>query len=292
LKYKYGGGFRLFCVFSGFRNKWSLMAGWTSFHRNAQASTEAKCDTEELFVTLMHPSRDLKRAAKAEGKLNLKYDVVDVLLSRSCTVCDCLTLTPQLGMRILFLDQQMRVDYTGKDFKFDTFTELKPEYNPYCPCEVICDRRELFDGARVNFDSDYYGVGMLGGLDTAFPLGCGFHFQGTFIGAIVAGRNLYKHEELLSKCVDFCTKEARPIIDVREKQYVAIPMLQVEGRLGWETKCYTKGQLRLVIGYSFTHLWNVPQLRRYHTGIESVSNSSHASTIGLHGGTFGAELLF
>jgi len=266
IDYSWDGGWR---VFAGVRgcDCWDIRGIYTRFIKTGRGSTEARCDNN-LLTTLTHPGTNPNRAQKAEGRLDLDYQVADMSFSRPFKASRTTILRPYFGFRALFLDQKMKVKYEGREF------------------EKLEENGEGLGGpGRVEWKSYYYGVGGNCGMETNIDLLYGFKFLGDCSCSLVAGRTKQSHKQWME---GICKVR----VDVDEKQTMILPGMHVASGFSWEACLFQSSWIVFRAMYEMNLWLHTPQLRRYDGDNDGVSNSATAGTIGLHGGTFELRILF
>lgn len=217
-----------------------------------------------LKPTLWHPKFGEDRAEKARASNRITYQTLDVLTSRPFCPSDCIGMRPFFGVRLVWLDQDEHVKYSGK-------RDFTPSKGP----------------GKIKWDADTSGIGLHAGLDTHIYVCDGLSVYGSFAGSLISGWTRSKefqiHEDVTS---------VLPVVDLKESQCNALPGYNIGTGLCWK-RDYCNTLLSFTLGYEFTHWFNTPTIRRY------MSDRSEAQSTGLlegetmfHGFTLNCSVLF
>ncbi|NGX42790.1 MAG: hypothetical protein K940chlam7_01078 [Chlamydiae bacterium] len=268
-------GFR---VVAGWRfgcDGWDMRALFTCFHSKAHGSTKAndlEGSRQLLEATLLSQNAKLfaQNAEKASAKNSLDYDVVDLLISKPYCISKTLISRPYLGIRALWMKQNLKAKYIGG------------ENDGESPSLISADEPRI-----VKYNSDWEGAGLHAGLENNVRLcGC-FSLYGNVSGSILAGRNSSQNKQTGFES----SQEKTLILDIKEREYTALPGYQIGAGINWETEwcdiCYV-----INLGYEMTHWLHTPQIRRYSSEDHVGSTSANSGNILLHGITFNANVYF
>lgn len=137
------------------RDHWRLSAEWTYYHNSTHS--ERSIGNSLYFVPYMVNKSFGPNAlggAHAHWSFNMNY--ADLVLSRSFKPSHKFTLTPYMGARAAWIDQDFHIKYIN----------------------VFVNQAPIFPFIRNLNDSNFYGYGMRGGLDAMWELGYGFGLYG------------------------------------------------------------------------------------------------------------------
>ncbi len=184
--FKFGVGYNTTC------DGWDMSAVWTHYHGKASSHDEAEKDDNSTLLTLwsdyntindIQPPLQLAPifATDIQTKWNLKLDLIDIELGLERWYSTRVTLRPHVGLRIAFIDQKFTIQHKGGSWSEgdDQMREVN-----------------LFQNNEVDLENDYKGVGIRGGLDTVWNLGCGWALYGNSAFSILYGRFHIDHDEV------------------------------------------------------------------------------------------------
>ena len=165
--------------------------------------------------------------ARAHWRLNLNMG--DIELGRVCKPSSWLSLRPFLGVRGAVIDQDYHVKYSGGSaFPGDTDS--------------------------VHLDSDFWGVGLRGGLDTLWGLGCGIGIYGNGSVSLLSGHFDVHETEHLNKA-----RITRLNIKSHPSQVVAVADLALG--LQWDYLFNNdRNHFGVKLGWEFNIFFNQNQL--------------------------------
>lgn len=175
-------GFRLGIGYSLPCDCWGMELNWTHFQSHANSTFSSPFNEQDVsvpgplqFFTPAYGYTDLNTQAadaitstKSSWKLHL--DLIDLELGRSICLSECLTIRPHIGVRAAWINQS---------FNIQNFADA-PSLSG-----VIQD---------VHLTNDYEGVGLRGGLDTQWNLGCGLSLYGEAAASVLYGNFNLKSE--------------------------------------------------------------------------------------------------
>lgn len=253
------GGYRLGC------EDWMGKVVYTYYRDTAKGSAKGSVQ-QELEATLLSPSVSFNPFREARGRNKLEYDVVDILIGKSLKFCDKTILTPFFGVRGLWLDQRLSVEYRG---------------NSQLPTN---------GASLLSCKSEFEGAGIHAGMDFTYDLNCGLQVCGHFAGSVLAGRS----------------KSHQLNVNVNENGSLSQVNVDISDHLddsliGWQmgiggryaTDVWDCTSLVLSVGYEMTRWTDVPQLRRWNNSeAKGATNSPSNADILFHGLTLKADLLF
>jgi hypothetical protein len=150
-------GYRVGLGYNIPRDGWDVTADWTHFSTTASNSELAPVGGA-LFPIWQSP--DLNFAStnltQASTFWRLRLNEIDLALGREFFVSKWLTLRPFMGLRTAWLRQKFNVTYTGT--------------NIFGLTGAMSD--------KIQMKNRFWGIGLLGGLDTQWGLGAGFSIYG------------------------------------------------------------------------------------------------------------------
>ncbi|MFI5335032.1 MAG: Lpg1974 family pore-forming outer membrane protein, partial [Chlamydiales bacterium] len=177
---KWAAGFRLALGYNMKHDGWDLDLVWARFNSKGKLNETNECsNTVSNFNPVFLPKEYSNStttgvaAIEAEAKRwKLNLNLLDLELGREFFVSKWLTLRPHMGVRGAWVRQKMGVEYAGGNVA-----------TPY---------QTLLAGANsLDFESmknNFWGVGLRGGLDSNWGLGCGFSIYGKLALSAVWGK--------------------------------------------------------------------------------------------------------
>jgi hypothetical protein len=122
MDFEWGPGFRIKAGY-GFTTQWDLLASWTRFHKESTATAYGEpaapdsAPYTKLLDLVWADAQTFTSGAiwKSRGKYNFQFDQIDVEFGGNYKPAQFLTFRPNLGFRVLILDQY----YTIKDYGSD-----------------------------------------------------------------------------------------------------------------------------------------------------------------------------
>lgn len=170
LSFDWDWGFRLGLGLNLNHDSWDVLLQWTRWRTDASQSFTADAN-QANYPRIGHPDILARETAGTiSSNWELDYDTLDFELSRPFWVSKCVALRPFGGLRSAWINQ--------KDFNTQN-TDLSDTAISF----VNVDQRDRF-----------WGIGIRGGLDAQWGLGCGFSiFNG------LAGNLLYSYHSVTYK---------------------------------------------------------------------------------------------
>lgn len=208
---KWNFGFRVGVGYNTPHDGWDIRLTWLRFTDNGRKSGNSDGD-EVFFPSLLHPkdvAHDLSTlgVTKFKGRWHLRLDQLDLDLGREFFVSKWLTLRPHFGLRTDWIRQK-----------------LQAEYDNFVGTITTTD-------AEAKQKDHWYGIGLEGGLDTQWGLGCGWSLFGNLSAAILYG---FHH-------IDFDTEDELTdfeFIDLDESYRVSHPVLDLSMGIRWDNMFY------------------------------------------------------
>lgn len=163
------GGFRLGIGYDLPCDGWDVVANWTWFRTTAKSHTSSDFAAGEFLLPVWGDGDEFI-ADDIHAKWTLNLNILDVELGREFCVSPCLSLRPFMGIRAAWVDQKYNVFNDGHiDFEFDDVS-------------VAIGSTE-----DIRMKSKFSGVGVRGGLDSEWKVGCGFSLYGQVAASILWG---------------------------------------------------------------------------------------------------------
>lgn len=189
--------------------------------------------------------------------MELKYNTLDLEISRPFFVRKHLSLRPIVGLRAVQIDQEITAKYISNQPPND---DIFPATSPF--------------HSKVEMKNNFRAIGFRGG----FNLGWHIHRRLSIWGKIFASANygefdLKFREEQTALLISFATTP--PLAKDRDQWHTL--KANMEGGIGLEWHTYFdhhKGQLLLSLGYEAVHWFNQNYLRAYDTTAADFENLS------------------
>ncbi|HSX03852.1 MAG TPA: Lpg1974 family pore-forming outer membrane protein [Rhabdochlamydiaceae bacterium] len=170
-------GFRVGAGYKMCHDLWDIYANWTRFHFANRDKTDLGPFRSPVAVSLptLFPFwlpnagafTTLPEAVNsAEARWKVHLDVIDLELAREFFVTDWLTFRPHLGFRTAWINQKLDLEYSAFSSPVTTSTER---------------------AFSVDMKNNFWGIGIIAGLDTNWILGCGFSIYGNVAFSILDG---------------------------------------------------------------------------------------------------------
>jgi len=261
VEYDWDPGFR---IYGGYRwgcDGWDARMIYTYFESDDHDQTINVDETNSLDTYLLH-SLSVPLGFdpdKVAASVDLNYETLDFLFSRSCCVSPSLIARPYFGFRGFWIDRDFDVLYAEES--------------------VI---------RKINWSSDTDGYGIHAGIDWNVNL-CGvcegLGFNAFFAGSLLAAQSEVHHRQ---------SSDSETFVDVKEEQRIALPGYHLGLNFSWDI-CSDCAYVILAAGYEFNYWDGLPQLRRYSESesIENCFGRSGSATNGkllVHGLTVSGEV--
>ena len=198
LDYDYDVGFRVGLDYDMAHDGWDLSLTWLRFYTDA----DAKGGSSSHTISPSQGAPDFatvdaigKTKAKWKGKLNQ----VDLDLGREFFVSKWVTLRPHFGLRSTWIRQNLHATY---NYASIDFADLE-----------------------TNSKNKWWGLGVEGGLDSLWGLGCGFSIYGDLAAAIEYGFHKFKVQNW---------SDDTTVVSMRQSYRVSHPVLDLQLGLRWD----------------------------------------------------------
>ena len=261
---KWNVGFRAGVGYNLPHDGWDLRLTWLRFTDNGRKNIKAD-DDEFIFPTRVHPaelSSFSTTASKMKSRWHLRLNQLDLDLGREFFVSKWLTLRPHFGLRTDWVRQNLDTDY--KNFTFvtpsnDIDTKLK-------------DR--------------WWGMGLEGGLDTQWGLGCGWSLFGNLSAAILYGFHHITYDTNREPGdVDF--------LGLSDRYRVSHPILDLEMGVRWDNMFSNdRFHLGLQLGWEHHIYFSQNQFPVFTDDVAYGSFVSNQGDLTLQGWTLSARFDF
>jgi len=213
-------GFKLGLGYNTTCDGWDFGVVWTWYRGKAHDHIEAEHDDNSSLLPLWSAFDSsiggILFVTDIETNWNLEMNLVDIELGREYWVSKRMTTRPFVGLRVAFLDQEFEIHHKGGSFSENAIPYPQNAFNN-----------------DVDIDNDFKGVGVRGGLDSVFHLGCGWGIYGNLAGSIVYGRFSVDHDESNRLAITPHTKVK--ILETKEHFRVSRAMLDLGLGVQWSS---------------------------------------------------------
>lgn len=250
----YKPGFKASASINSYHDSWALIAAYTWFHSTVEKSQSAPSNGYIHSTWLTSSNDDPVLDQKAKWDLHLSF--LDLQLMRPYNITTCLSLKPNIGVRLGWINQHFRVHHTLDD--------LSP--------------------LTVKNRSDSLGIGPILGLNTDWLLGCGMRFIGNINGAI-----LYTHYRTR---LQENTHQNTVGLNLTNNVHYLRPAVETALGLGWGTY-YSQDRyyFDLSASYNFNVYWN-QNMMRWAKDVENQQTNGGVGNLYLQGLTATARFDF
>lgn len=191
--FKWNFGFKLGLGYSFACDGWDIGFAWTHYRGKASSHDEAEVDNNHILVPLWSAFQGFRTPDSFNQPLPgpfandirtnwvLNVDLIEIPLGREFWASQYFSFRPHVGLCIAFINQSINLEHKGGSFTiFESVsgTVFQPSLND-----------------EVNLFNDYSGVGVRGGFDTNWNVGCGWSLYGNLAASIVYGRFDIDHDE-------------------------------------------------------------------------------------------------
>ncbi len=176
-EFQWHWGFRVGAGYSTCYDLWDINASWTRLHFTTHRTTTLGPPRDAFVAGLPSifpewiPNIFLfagpRSCNSAEARWQVHLDSFDLQVARQFYVTNYLTLKPHLGMRFAWIRQRYDLD----------FVEL------IIPM-ISNEAQRTFD---IDMKNNFWGIGIVAGLDTGWELGSGFSIYGNAAISILDG---------------------------------------------------------------------------------------------------------
>lgn len=231
-------GFRLGVGYSLPCDCWGIAVNWTHFdshtHHTFEESFVVPGVTGLVGGRFLTPAYgrvdfntdvDLDGIDSTEARWKLHLDLVDVELGRPVCISQCLTLRPHIGIRAAWIKQSYDIEY-----------------------HAISDAAVETLLSEVDLKCDYEGVGLRGGLDTIWDLGCGISLYGSAAASVLWGHFNVKSETFYTFPV------GTAFFDVEQKDDFCACRAATDAAIGlrWRS-CFCGDSMALTLNVGWEH---------------------------------------
>lgn len=217
-------GFRVGAGYNLPHDSWDLNFAWARLFTHGDTHTHAK-HSRQVYPSRVHPGDRAgdRPFAKDSSHWSLHFDQLDLDLGREFFVSKWLTLRPNFGLRTDWIEQNWRTKF--KHPSGDSSSGHKK--------------------LELEYKDKWWGLGLEGGLDTQWMLGCGWSLFGNMATAILYGfHDLDFKDEDSTRFVDLddVYRISHPILDlqmgVRYDHMFANDRFHLGLQVGWEHHVY------------------------------------------------------
>lgn len=176
LNFKWDWGVRLGLGYNFEHDGWDVQAYWTYVRSHASkhvaADTDSSVTLQPIFSMLQRPlATPTITATDIDADWTCKLNYVDLELGREFWASKWLSMRPFIGLRGVWIDQDYEIEHRGANINATGFVD------------------------EIDFDNNFKGLGIRGGLNTQWGFGCGFSFFGDLALSTIYGRFSVDGEE-------------------------------------------------------------------------------------------------
>lgn len=160
-KFNWESGVKVALGYNIGHDQWDTQLIWTWFEDDAKGHAKATSKNPEIYSTLTTPNLGVT-CSEAETHLTVHLNVLDWELGREFYVSKWMTLRPFGGLRTSWVNQHWNTAYEG----------------------IVNSR---FSSLEVELEQEFWGIGLLGGLDTEWGLISGLSIYGNGAFSLLYG---------------------------------------------------------------------------------------------------------
>lgn len=254
------------------KDSWDLKAEYTRYTSNTHRSDQVSGDNALMPIwssvtNVNDPNGPLiinQAASHASGHYGLKYNVADLELGRNYFVSRALSVRPFIGIRGVWIYQDISFHYSGLIFAED---------QPFSPLTTRAETDYEAGGIRIGFDGGWH-----------------FNRQWSFFTGI-SGSLVYGEFDTSQ---NMKTKNDSLISHLKGDFNAARPNLEIIFGLQWETYfCKDRCRVSFGIGYEFVQWFLMNEFPKELTpGFLNGGVRRSSGDLGLQGGTFKGRFEF
>lgn len=153
----------------------SLVGNYLPAETSKRVSFAPEISSAKLkyLIPLWNPELAGNLVGSAKEKWELNFGTLDLLAAYRIYSCEYLSITPQFGLRAVWIDQDLHVDYENLGF-------------------ILQNGFLSQDRATTKFRSKYEAIGFKAGLDFEAPIFCNINIVGNVAGSLVYGHSKLK----------------------------------------------------------------------------------------------------
>jgi hypothetical protein len=184
-KFKGDLGFKLGLGYNTTCDGWDMGLLWTWYHGKASSHDEADEDTVSLLTLWSDQKAGIDPgvalfATDIQSNWKLELNFIDLELGRKFWNSPRVDLRPFIGLRIAYLDQDLRLEHKGGTWSDSQIQSIN----------------------HVHIENDFHGVGIRAGMNSNWHFGCGWALYGDFALSPVYGKFSVDHNEDNRRTVD------------------------------------------------------------------------------------------
>lgn len=279
-EYDWDTGFRLNFGYRFGCDGWDAQLVYNYF--NSKANDHQKLSDHDLQkgklleAVIIYPSEEFFSPQKACARNRINYQTLDFLVSRPFCVSETLIMRPFMGLRALWLDQDLTARYEGLLFQA---------------------RGPSLPETKVHWEGQTTGVGLIAGLQSNIHICGGISLYGRAAASILAGQMKYKHKQQVPNISAQGSETSvnglfRQVVDLEERQNVPVASYELGAGITCET-CICDYCTEFGLGYDFVQWMRTARIRRYFNNAHPASSTgAWKGSLLLHGLTFKANFYF
>ncbi len=242
-------GFRINIGFYLNHDAWNLDGQWTWFRFTEDESSTVKGNARLLpfwLVPTAQDSGDGPRARDASARWKMNYNVFDIALGKPYHISRYVVFSPHFGIRAAWIDQNYLARYGG----MQADSALVPNVQ---------------DGAEMNANNDFWGVGTRAGFLSEWILGSGWSLYGNAAASI-----------LFSKFdINQSVANNNNSYNIEQKFYTNTPNFEILLGVGYNL-LFNKERHRFSVraAYEFHQWWDINRMRRFFDNQFAAANDA------------------
>lgn len=248
--FKWDFGFKVGLGYCTTCDGWDIGVEWTWYRGKASEHIEAESSDNQTLMPLWSAFAPAVGgplfASDMQANWKLELNLIDIELGRNFWTSKYLAIRPFMGLRIAFIDQTFGIDTKGGSYsspnQVTTLTQASVNNN-------------------VSISNDYQGVGIRGGLDSTWNLGCGWAIYGNMAGSIVYGKFKIDQDETNREAVSPHTKSK--VAEIKDDFRASRAMLDLGLGLQWMGMfCECQYGIRVALGWEHHMFFDQNQMWR------------------------------
>ncbi|MBS0619903.1 MAG: hypothetical protein JSS61_00380 [Verrucomicrobia bacterium] len=247
---------------------WDLDLNWTHFGDKASENVHIDPSKKTFFPSRSLPSALMNTASGAKSSWHLHFDTLDFSFGRAFQVDKSFSIRPSMGLRAARIQQSLKVNYEN------VVSLLNQQLGLPSPIPTL----------HVYEDNDFWGLGILAGLDTRWVLCKHFNLYADAMGSLLWGDFDQSNKT---------HSESQTFVHMKDDYQAIRGNLDLAAGFLWDWYLAKRRvYLALNVGYEY-HIWfNQNQFDTFDNVLAGGNFYKEASNLSLTGLVLGMRLKF
>lgn len=259
--WNWNAGFRFGAGFYVCHDCWTIQAEYTQLNINNHTSTHLNGSALLVPIWMADDAVHAGGNNLGSARWDADFSTIDFRLGKPYHVSRYLVAHPYFGIRGAWIDQCYTAEYSGF-------------FNTSVP---VMDSASPVDGASMDADNDFWGVGTRAGIDTEWYIGRGAYLYGNVSASLLYGK--FDVDQTFTGGPLSTDDGVAGTLnnEISHEFFTVVPNVEMALGIAWAGKfCCDRYRVTASLGWEFHQWWDQNRMRKFQDDGSIIHNDTTA----------------